>query len=325
VRRKLADGTVKEYRYEKHAFAEARIKPAIADLSDRYQKSTEFGKLSPAWQNASCYYLNILEAELGWMTYADLKDRRCRGDFFDLRDKYRDRPYMADKTMAVLRRLLEWGYDRGLIEVNHAMRIPKLVESNRPRAEIVWTEEQCGEFLAAAREDMAQAFTIALYTGLRASDVINLQWVQFDGQWLKVTTRKTGAVVYLPVYALPVLADTVASLSRCTNYMLNMEWGHPWGLESLKKHFQKTMVRAGLSTEDLHWHDLRGTLVTRLFDAGATEAEVAAITGHVIGRDNMLGAYAKRTRELALNAYKKLARYMAGESNVVQLKVAANG
>ena len=39
------------------------------------------------------------------------------------------------------------------------------------------------------------------------------------------------------------------------------------------------MARAGL-TGDLHVHDLRGTIVTRLALAGCAVPEIAAITGH---------------------------------------------
>jgi integrase len=37
---------------------------------------------------------------------------------------------------------------------------------------------------------------------------------------------------------------------------------------------------AGLGDKDLHFHDLRGTAVTRLALSGCTVVEIAAITGH---------------------------------------------
>ena len=44
-------------------------------------------------------------------------------------------------------------------------------------------------------------------------------------------------------------------------------------------------------------------------DAGCTEAEVKAVTGHVI--DGILGSYTARSRELAENAYRKWASLIA--------------
>ena len=38
--------------------------------------------------------------------------------------------------------------------------------------------------------------------------------------------------------------------------------------------------RASLGNQDLHFHDLRGTAVTRLALSGCTVPQIAAITGH---------------------------------------------
>jgi integrase len=42
----------------------------------------------------------------------------------------------------------------------------------------------------------------------------------------------------------------------------------------------KAFDRAKLGDHDLHFHDLRGTAVTRLALSGCTVAQIAAITGH---------------------------------------------
>jgi integrase len=42
----------------------------------------------------------------------------------------------------------------------------------------------------------------------------------------------------------------------------------------------KACAHAGIGDEDLHFHDLRATAVTRLAIAGCTVPEVSAITGH---------------------------------------------
>ena len=59
----------------------------------------------------------------------------------------------------------------------------------------------------------------------------------------------------------------------------------------------------------LHFHDLRGTAVTRLAEAECSHAEIAAITGHSL-RDvgTILDKYLARTDKIALAAIAKLER-----------------
>ena len=58
---------------------------------------------------------------------------------------------------------------------------------------------------------------------------------------------------------------------------------------------------------DLHFHDLRGTAVTMLAEAGCSNAEIAAITGHSLTHvETILVKYMSLTRDLARSAMTKL-------------------
>ena len=61
-------------------------------------------------------------------------------------------------------------------------------------------------------------------------------------------------------------------------------------------------MRIKAEAEDLHWHDLRGTLVTMLADAGCSEIQIAAITGHSVMKSEV-GGYLNMSRNLAEEAY----------------------
>ena len=54
----------------------------------------------------------------------------------------------------------------------------------------------------------------------------------------------------------------------------------PWTSDGFRTSFRDAMMVAGLAGEDLHFHDLRGTAVTRLSLAGCTTQEIATLTGH---------------------------------------------
>ena len=88
--------------------------------------------------------------------------------------------------------------------------------------------------------------------------------------------------------------------------------GSKWHDRELRRWFGKVKAAAGFGGLDLHFHDLRGTLITWLLEAGCTEAEVGAISGHAFAKGN-IRSYSARTRTLAENAHRKLAEYIEGK------------
>ena len=63
--------------------------------------------------------------------------------------------------------------------------------------------------------------------------------------------------------------------------------------------------RIEAEAEDLHWHDLRGTLVSLLAEAGCSEIQIAAITGYSVMK-SQVGGYLNMGQNLAIEAYTKL-------------------
>jgi integrase len=58
------------------------------------------------------------------------------------------------------------------------------------------------------------------------------------------------------------------------------KFGQPWTSDGFRASWGTAFERAKLGDSDLHFHDLRGTAVTRLALSGCTTAQIAAITGH---------------------------------------------
>lgn len=326
VRKTLADGTVREYRYDRGALdrrrQEAAQANAIGQLMRAYFASPDFAALSPKWQKAQRHYCGILEDELGWMTFDDLQSRKALGEFYELRDRHAHHPHGADKLLNTARRLLNWAEGRALVDHNRARTVKRLVKSTASRAERVWTPAHEVAFLAAAPAGLAAVWRMALYTLLRKSDILALRWDQFDGQWLTIrpskTSKTTAVVVHLPVFALPPLRDLVDGLPRASDFMFVTDgYAMPWSVENLGKVWRPTMKAAGLAEADLHFHDIRGTGITRMFAAGCTDAEVASVSGHAIGGGSELARYAARSRDLSVNAYRKWARALESPADVV--------
>lgn len=338
VRKTLADGTIKEYRYPRlrRLDRKPREKGAIERIAHAYYQAPEFLGLSPKWQKATRYYIGLIIDRLGWMNAADLAKREARAEFYELRDAHAGYPAKADKLMNVLRCLLSFAYDRNMIDANHALEIPRLVPSNHSRAEHIWTPELRQQFFAGASPCLRRLMLMALYTGARQSDLCNLTWANMQDGWLVYqpakTRNSTRVWVHLPIFALDPLAELIDAIPRpprgqdgpillTDGNHIAAKYREPrkWTPENIKQHMRYARARAKMEDVDLTFHDLRGTCQTELLEAGCTEAEANAVLGHVLMAGAGARNYAARSRKLALNAYRRWNAAMKGEAEIISL------
>ena len=119
----------------------------------------------------------------------------------------------------------------------------------------------------------------------RLGDLLKLTWSAYDGQYIRLQQSKgrrkgkPGTRVTIPVSKVLKAALDKAKPSACTTTILCTSRGRPWTEDGFQTSWGKAYKRAGLAP-GLHFHDLRGTAVTRLALAGCTVPQIAAITGH---------------------------------------------
>ena len=126
---------------------------------------------------------------------------------------------------------------------------------------------------------MRLAFELALNTAQRQGDILRLPWSAYNGREIRLTQGKTGARVRIPV-AGPLKSILDATPRRSPIIVTNRS-GVPYTSTGFSSSWRKLAKRVGVT--GLTFHDLRGTAVTRLVQAGKTLGEVAAITGHSLG------------------------------------------
>ena len=78
-------------------------------------------------------------------------------------------------------------------------------------------------------------------------------------------------------------------------------------------------IRIEAEVDDLHWHDLRGTLVSLMAEARCTEIQIAAFTRHSLAR-SQIGGYLNMGGNLAIEAYSKL-NYMLVQAPTDYLQI----
>lgn len=323
VHRQLADGTIKEYRYPRVRKVERQALGDLRNIFNQYSESPEFKRLVPEWRERKLWLFRLIEKDLGWMTAADLEDRLARTSFYELRDKYADLPHRADKMMQALASVLAWAYDRGKIAVNHAQRIKPLIDSRlSPHQEKEYTAEQEEMLLARLPRDLMRIFVLALYTGLRRGDLIALgpAALKRDG-WLVCMPSKTSTTtrieVHFPVFEMSPLAEIVRTLPRSGKTLLTTDAGAEWDKTNLSQRWRRQMIK--LEMDGMRFHDIRHTTENRLAAAGCTEAERNAITGRPLAAGSGR-AYVARSRELALNAFRKWRDHIEGKGRILRLE-----
>lgn len=308
--RTLADGSTKEYRYEKKRREPRQPSGALREIFNEYSASPEFGHLSESWKPKKLFLMRMVEKELGWMTKKDLESRIARTQFYAARDRHANLPSRADQMMQTLSSVLEWAYDRGALEVNHARRIKALTDRPDPKH---YTQDHEDLFSQKLPEDLWTLYLFALYTGLRRTDICSARRENIKDGWLivqpKKTQRKTGVWVHLPLFALPPLQAIIDKAPKGQGALVVTEGNIPWTEFNVSHRWRRYMLKIGI--EGTWFNEIRHTTATRLVEAGCTDAERGAVMGHALSEGSGK-AYVTRTRQLSLNAYEKWARALAG-------------
>lgn len=323
MRRRLADGSYREHyyhrltrkpiigvpgtpefvdSYRRAAATDAKPANCLRDLIVLYQGSSDFRGLASATCRDYRRYLDRLDKRFGDMPVKALNDRRVRGDFLNWRDEIAKlSARSADMQIVVAQALLSWAHNRGLIEHNHLAKPGRVYKGNR--AEVIWRDEDIEAFMQGAPEELQHAMLLALETGQRQGDLLRLSWTDYDGQFITLRQQKTGRPVSVPVtQRLKVMLD---SLPRRATTVLTTPRGSPWKADHFRHLWAEACNAAGIS--GLHFHDLRGTAITRLSEAGCTLQEIATISGHSLQSiAAILDVYSARTPNLARSAVRKL-------------------
>jgi integrase len=276
------------------------IKPylvgSVASLIEAFKGSTEYKALKDQVKKHYSRNFDEMIARIGDLQASAM----TRAVFLKWRDNLKDTPSKANNFIATVSRLYSWGIDRELLTVNPARDIKKL-KIGEWRS---WKDHEIDAFLKVASPETALALCLALYTGQRLSDVINMKWNQISDNGIEVVQKKTGAKVWIPIHrTLQTMINKHAT--KKSIYILTSVKGLPFTPDNLKHTFKDTSRLAGLP-EDCVFHGLRKTAAVRLAEAGCSTEQIKSITGH--STTQMVEHYTKDANQktLAKSAMKLL-------------------
>jgi integrase len=129
-------------------------------------------------------------------------------------------------------------------------------------------------------------FTLALYTGLRRSDLRFLKWQNVDlrAGVIRVVMRKTKRPVLLPIVPkVRAALDTCRKRPVMSEYVLLTPEGRPYSESTIKRYFTTAKAMAGINRR-FRFHDQRHTFASTLASKGINSFTLRDLLGHTSTR-----------------------------------------
>jgi len=288
---------IESYAAAEHAMRD-RNKGTIVSLIRRFEESPEFADLrAETTQKEYRRKFKVIEREWGLAPLASFNDKQFRIDVLEWRDKIAKHARReADNLASALARLGAWAFDRGELERNVLDKITRVYHSDR--VDKLWLPSHVEAFLKVAPLEMTAALMLAMHTGQRQGDLRRLLWTAYDGTRITLKQSKSGRIVSVKcTAALREMLDRMGQEKKGVLILITPT-GRAWTKRYFNEHWNEATKQAGIT--DLHFHDLRGTAITMLAEAGCTVPEIAAVTGHSLKHvTHILELYLSRTRHLA--------------------------
>jgi integrase len=209
-----------------------------------------------------------------------------RADIARLHHSLKDKPYQANRTVALLSKLFNWAEKHGLRPdgTNPCRHVEKYPEQARER---FLSEAELARLGAALRDAQTgatespwviAAIRLLSLTGARLGEIRTLQWghVDFERASLRLPDSKTGQkTIYLNVPALEVLAGVPRLEGNLYVICGDRPGAH---LVNLQKPWRRIRKTAGL--EDVRLHDLRHSFASVAAAGGMSLPIIGALLGH---------------------------------------------
>lgn len=211
----------------------------------------------------------------------------------------------VNRDLALLRKMFNLAIDWGYVSSNPVNKVKFYSEKDGLKERILtWEEEH--RLLEASPTHLKPVIVVALNTGMRRGEILNLKWDQIDFEkgLIKVENTKSGKNRYIHINS--DLANLLLGLSAQNEdgefVFTNPDTGKPY--TDPKRAFKKACRIAGI--EDLRFHDLRHTFASRLVENGVDLITVKDLLGHSTVK--MTERYTHPNQDLKKKAVEMLVR-----------------
>lgn len=289
-----------------------RTQGTLSGLIRDFEKTQKWRKLAASTQVEYRRIFKFWDGKFGKVPLVALADKAFRKRVLEWHDEFsEEKPREADNRVTILARVLSWAASDADLTTNVLDTFDRAYSGDR--SDMIWLPEHVDAFIAAADSEMQLAMVLALHTGQRQADIRKLAWSQYDGTTIRLRQGKSrrdgkeGKLVSVPCTV--ALKATLDAAPRRGALILLTKTGRAFQKRYFAEQWdiaKTAAVEIQPDIANLHFHDIRGTTVTMLFEAGCTVAEVASITGHSLRRaQEILDKYLSRTSVMSTNAIAK--------------------
>lgn len=195
----------------------------------------------------------------------------------------------VDHYLERLKRLFSLCLEWGLIHENPLARV-RLGRGHHERVRYLTQEEERALLLAAA-PDLRRLITVAIHTGARRGELINLTWDQVDleSRTIRIPATETKGKRDRVLYLNEAGHRAVGKRKRGGGYVFPSRRGkrridlkRAWktAIEAAVRGDREAGQKACPSLAGVHFHDLRHTFASRLVMAGEDLYTVSRLLGH---------------------------------------------
>lgn len=235
--------------------------------------------------------------------------------------KYRGRsivtggPGVANRTVALMSKMMACAVDWGMRRDNPALRIKKYPERRKDRFLDIDEIDRLLQSLRVAEEqktetpDIVACFLLLLFTGLRCGEILDLEWsdVDLSRKTLRLRDSKTGArTVPLNNQAAAILKRH--SANKVSSFVIKSATGE--GRPALGKPWERIRRRARID-DTANIHCLRHTFASWAVMGGLSLAQTGALLGHKSSQTTL--RYADHLTEAVREYSQKTANLIAAE------------
>ena len=236
------------------------------EMTDKYLKEHAHSRDPRTVKTLLTFFTGYMLSEIKTRVIAEFRNRRLQ----------KVKPATVYQELALLRRMFnvaikEWEWCKD----NPVSRLSFSVGNRNARSRWLTMEEE-NLLLEKATNPiwLRSLFMVALHTGMRRGEILDLRWQNVDllKRLIRIVKSKNGEKRGIP------MSNTLVNLFKGMNVRDISGRVFPISGSSLRQAFDKVIEKAKL--EDFHFHDLRHTFATRLVQNGVDLYKVKELLGH---------------------------------------------
>ncbi|MCP3444187.1 tyrosine-type recombinase/integrase [Bradyrhizobium sp. CCGUVB14] len=280
---------------------------------DKY-KTSEFGllKLSSGTQYNYGFALDVMKKKLGTGMLHDFNQRSVDIYTSEIADQHGGAA--ADQQRSLITNL--WRFAKRFAEFKPGDKLcPTLGAIHHYEHDgvgiLAWPENVYDAAIAKAKRHLVEIISGLRYTGQRGSDLVDMQWDDYDGKRINVVQQKTGERIWLTCPApFKQMLDTMPRHDPV--YIFTNCWKRPYKHAGTLGTAIRHLVQKKLKLPDYSMHGLRKNAGMELALAGCSVSEIMAVLGHKSPKMAMF--YVKQASKVQLSetATAKLETYLEG-------------